>query len=126
MKPKRKRLAFVAGGAALALILGIVGITQASSGTGQKAAAAAAPPPAVVIPPVDPVAAAPSAPRAELSDDVKRSLLEKDKARAAKAAARAAENAKYRSTSPSYAPVPKSGPVFHKGGNQYDPLNSAL
>jgi hypothetical protein len=127
MKPKRKNLAYVAGGAALALVLGVVGITHASSGSDEKAAAGAQPPAPVAVAPVsDPAAAAPSAPRAELSDDVKRALLEKDKTRAARVAAQAAENAKYRSTSPSYAPVPKSGPVFHKGGNQYDPLNSSL
>lgn len=122
MKPKKKKMAFVAGGAALALVLGIVGITSASSGSEQKVAAAAPPP---VVAPIVEAAPAP-APQATLSDDMKKSLLEADKAREAKAAAKAAENAKYRSKTASSYRAPKSGQVFHKGGNKYDPLNSAL
>ena len=119
MKPKRKNLAFIGGGAAAALLLLIVGVSQASGG--EAKVAAAQPPPPVVAPapppPPDP------APQASLSEDMKRSLLEADKVRAAKAAAKAAENAKYHTSVSSYR-APKSGQVFHKGGNQYDPLNS--
>jgi hypothetical protein len=120
MKPKKKKMAFIAGGAAAALVLAIVGISAASSGSEEKAAAAAPPPPPVVAPAPPPVETAPAP---TLSDDVKRSLLEADKAREAKAAARAAENAKYHSTVNSYR-APKSGQVFHKGGSKYDPLNT--
>jgi hypothetical protein len=119
MKPKKKNVAAIGGGVAAALLVAIVGLSHASSGS-EPVAAAAAPPPAVVAPPpaVDPL---PAAPVATLSDDVKRSLLDGDKARAAKAAAKAAENAKYHSTVTTYR-APKSGQVFHKGGNKYDPL----
>jgi hypothetical protein len=119
MKPKRKNVAFVGGGVAAALLIAIVGITHASAGSEEKAAAAAPPPPPVVA------AVAPPAvdPTPTLSDDMKRALLDADKARAAKTAAKAAENAKYKTTAGSYR-QPKSGQVFHKGGNKYDPLNS--
>jgi hypothetical protein len=119
MKPKKKNVAAIGGGVAVALLVAIVGISHASSGSEQVAAAAQ--PPAVVAPPpaVDPVPAV--APQATLSDDMKRQLLEADKARAAKSAAKAAENAKYHTTLSSYR-TPKSGQVFHKGGNKYDPL----
>jgi hypothetical protein len=128
MKPKRKNMAFIGGGVALALILGVVGITKASSGSAEStAAAAAAPPPAVVAPVAEPAPVV--APQATLSDDMKKSLLEADKAREAKmaekSAARAAESAKYHVKSASYR-TPSTGKVFHKGGNKYDPLNSAL
>jgi len=124
MKPKRKNLAYIGGGAAVALVLAIVAISHA--GSDEKPAAAAAPPPPVVAAPVTPVTPDPPvAPQATLSEDVKRSLLEADKAREAKAAARAAENAKYRTKSTSHR-APKSGQVFHKGGNKFDPLNSSL
>jgi hypothetical protein len=122
LKPKRKNVAAIGGGVALALVLAIVGITHASSGSEQTAAAAAQPPPVVAPPPpaVDPVVVQPT-----LSDDVKRELLSADKAREVKSAAKAADNAKYHTVAKSYR-APKSGQVFHKGGNKYDPLNSAL
>ncbi len=122
MKPKRRNVAAIAGGAAAALLLVIVGVTHASSGGDDKAAAAAAPPPAAVSLPSAPTPEETVA-RQTLSDDVKRSLLEADKAREAKAAAKAAENAKYRSNVYQNR-TPKSGAVFHKGGSKYDPLNS--
>jgi hypothetical protein len=125
LKPKRKNVAFIGGGVAVALLLAIVGITHASSGSEPTAAAAAAAQPAPVVAPpppaVDPVAVAPT-----LSDDVKRELLLADKAREVKSAAKAAENAKYHTAAKSTYRAPKSGQVFHKGGNKYDPLNSAL
>jgi hypothetical protein len=124
MKPKRKNLAAMAGGAVVALALVIVGITHAASGSDGAVAAAAAPTPveAVVAAP-DPAAADPGSPQATLSDDMKRQLLAADKVREAKAAARAAETAKYHTHSRSYR-APKSGNVFHKGGNKYDPLSA--
>jgi hypothetical protein len=128
MKPKRKKLGFVAGGVAVALVLGIVALTRIGGSADDKGGttAAAQPPSAtgdVAAASKDPAAQAMA--HADLSDEVKKSLLEADKVRAAKAAARAAEAAKNRPTTSAYHPVPKSGPVFHKGGNQYDPLNSA-
>jgi pyruvate/2-oxoglutarate dehydrogenase complex dihydrolipoamide acyltransferase (E2) component len=125
MKPKKKNMAYIAGGVAAALVLAVVGITQASGSSDSKVAAAAPPPAAVVAPPVAAPAADPAPPQATLSDDLKKQLLDADKARAAKSAAKAAENAKYTTKKGSYR-VPKSGNVFHKGGDKYDPLNSAL
>ncbi len=127
MKPRRRNVAFIGGGVAAALVLVVVGVTRAGAGSDAKAAAAA-PPPAVVAPPAaaEPVAAPVAAAQPALSDDVKKSLLEADKSRAAKAAARAAENAKFRPSTArggSYR-APKSGQVFHKGGNQFDPLTT--
>jgi hypothetical protein len=123
MKPKRKNMAFIGGGAAAALVLVIVALTHGSAGAEtQVAAAAPAPPPAAVDDSNADVTAAAGTPRV-LSDDVKRRVLEGDKERATKAAARAAENAKYHNTA-SFMRAPKSGAVFHKGGNQFDPLNA--
>jgi hypothetical protein len=121
MKPKRKNIAFIGGGVAAALLVAVVGLTSASSGSDAPVAAAAAqpPPPVVTAPPP----AADPAPQATLSEDMKRQLLEADKARAAKAAAKAAENAKYRTTATSYR-QPKSAQPFHKGGNKFDPLST--
>jgi hypothetical protein len=123
MKPKRKNLAFFGGGAAAALVLVIVAVAHGSSGGDEKVAAAApAPPPPAAVDDSDPtVAATNDAPRV-LSDDVKRRVLEADKDRAAKAAARAAENARIHGNF-SAIRAPKSGAVFHKGGNQFDPLS---
>ncbi len=124
MKPKRKNLGMVAGGVALAAAVLIGVVTHASSGSDDKSAAAAAPPPVAAAAPAPPPAASDDGvARQVLSDDVKRQLIEADKAREAKAAAKAAENAKYRTNVGSYR-APKSGQVFHKGGNQYDPLSS--
>jgi hypothetical protein len=124
MKPKKKKIYAIAGGAGAALLLLIVGITQASGGSSSGMTAAGAQPPAAVAPPAaDPVPADQPAPQATLSDDMKRQLLAADKAREAKSAAKAAENAKYQTKKTSYR-APKSGQVFHKGGNKYDPLNS--
>jgi hypothetical protein len=128
MKPKRKNVAAIAGGVAVAALVLIGAVTHAASGGDDKATAAAAAPPPVAVsaPPVTTDEAAAAA-HSTLSDDQKRALLEADKVREAKAAAkaaeRAAENAKYRTNTSTYR-TPKSGQVFHKGGNKYDPLNA--
>jgi hypothetical protein len=122
MKPKRKNVAVFAGAGAALLLLAVVGLSKASGGSGEKTAAAAPPPAAMALP----AAAAPveeAVPHNTLSDDQKRALLGADKAREAKSAARAAENAKYKS-SVYVNRTPKSGAVFHKGGSKFDPLNS--
>jgi hypothetical protein len=123
MKPKKKKIYAIAGGAAAALLLVIVGITQASGSSSDMPVAAAQPPPAVAPPVAEPAPVEAPAPQATLSDDMKRSLLAADTARQAKSAAKAAENAKYQTKKTSYR-APKSGQVFHKGGNKFDPLNS--
>jgi hypothetical protein len=117
LKPKRTKLIAIGASAAAVLTLAIAAVSSASGGEGAKAAAAA-PPPVVAPAPQPVVEAAPAA----LSDDMKKALLDADKARAAKSA----EKAKARAAAapkPSYR-APKSGQVFHKGGNKYDPLNS--
>jgi hypothetical protein len=125
LKPQRKNLAAIGGGAALALVLLIVGVTRASSSADDKAVAAGASLAAAsVSAPVTAATPEPVAAQPTLSEETKRTLLEADKARAAKAAAKAAENAKYHSTYVGGSRAPKTGPVFHKGGNQYDPLSS--
>jgi hypothetical protein len=123
LKPKRKKVIVMAAGAAAVLMLGIAAVSSAGGGDA-KAAAAAPPPPPVVAPP-PPVVDTP-APAPVLSDDMKKSLLAADKSRATKAAEKAADRAKSRAVSASHAGyrTPKSGQVFHAGGNKYDPLNS--
>ena len=124
-KPKRKKVIAIGAGAGAVLVLLIAGISSATSGGDPKVSAAAPPPVAMPAPP--PVAAQEPAPQAstvQLSDDVKRSLIEGDKARAAKAAEKAKARA---AASPAQSwRTPKSSQVFHKGGNKFDPLNSAL
>jgi hypothetical protein len=120
-KPKKKKLIAIGAGAAAVLVLAIAAVSSASSAA--PVAAAAPPPPPVTVPAPQPVVDQTPA-TAPLSEDVKKSLLAADKARAA----RSAEKAKARAAAsppPSYR-APKSGQVFHKGGNKYDPLNSQL
>jgi hypothetical protein len=123
LKPKRTKLFAIGGGAAAVLTFAIVAVSSASGGDAKSAAAAAPPPPVVAAAP-PPVETA--APVAALSDDMKKSLLAADKARAAKAAEKSAERAKTRAASAPHGSYrqPKSGQVFHAGGNKYDPLNS--
>ncbi len=90
----------------------------------QAAIAPVAPAPAKETTPVAAVApaAGPTAPAtsgARLSESQKQALLSADKERAAQQAERAkARRVLHRAKG--------SGPVFHKGGNKYDPLNSKL
>jgi len=121
-KPKRKKVIAIGAGAGVALLLAIAAISSASTGPAPVAAAAAPPPPPVVTTP-EPVVEATPAP-APLSEDLKKSLMAADKSRAAKAAEKARARAAA-SPPPSYR-APKSGQVFHKGGNKFDPLNSQL
>lgn len=57
-----------------------------------------------------------------LSDEQRRALLDADKLRASKVKPSAAAAPK----SPHHGQAPRSGPVFHKGGDEHDPLNGSL
>jgi hypothetical protein len=133
-KPKR-RTGLIAGGvvAALVAVLGVIGVSAASGSVAEapKAAAAlAAPPPVAPPPPSDPNAN----PFAEtignsgshLTEEQKKALAEADKKREAASKSRAQQKA---DSAPAHGSPHRKGAggnVFHKGGNQYDPLNSNL
>lgn len=136
-QPKKKTGLIVGGVVAVAAIaLGALGISAASSGgtaeAPKAAAALAAPPPAAAaVPAADPNAnpfadsVANSASR--LTEEQKKALMEADQKREAASKARStqrAESAPARGGAPHRKSV--GGNVFHKGGNQYDPLNSNL
>ena len=128
LAPKRRRMAVMAGAVALGLAVAAVGITRASASSPDKATAvAAASPPAPVAAPIPDKSAEELAAASQptMSDELKRSLLDADKARAARSAAKAAEkaatNAKYHSAT-YVSRSSKASQVFHKGGNKFDPL----
>jgi hypothetical protein len=96
-------------------------------GTPSVAAASQPPPSQPVVESPPPPAAAPpaaeAAPASERFDEAqKRALLEADKARSLQQKAKM--NAAPAHRSAGYKPDGK--PVFHKGGNKYDPLNASL
>jgi hypothetical protein len=97
---------------------------------GSSVAAASQPPPAAVVvetPPAPPPPAADPtpAPAPDRFDDAKkRALLEADKARDAQQKAKMNAAPAHRSSGPGYKSDGK--PVFHKGGNKFDPLNASL
>jgi hypothetical protein len=123
-RPAKKKSTVVAAtiAAAVAAGIAIAALTSTSPDVGSLAAASQPPPqPAAVAPPF--AAPAEVAPADRFNDNQKRALIEADKARAAQ------QKAKMNAA----APVPhRSGyksdgkPVFHKGGDKYDPLNSTL
>lgn len=107
-------------GAAIAAVVAVIGFVVLGSSSEAPSTAAAAPPPPAAEP--VPVAApakvdAPASDR--LSEDQKRALLSQDQKK---------EQSRKKHAAPAGNPGkrPSSGPVFHKGGNQYDPLNSNL
>jgi hypothetical protein len=126
---KKKKVIFGSIGA-VAAVGALVAVLGSSNLTSPPAVAAAS------QPPPEPVAAAapPPAPEAtpagdRFNDEQKRALLEADKAHAAQEATRAAAKAAKapppsRRSASGYSKTDKT--TFHKGGNKYDPLNSAL
>jgi len=131
LRPKRGKL--IAMGAVAAGILLGVGLAFSSINSAPDAPVAAtstvavglppvvaAPPPPPAVEPPSVAAATPAASSADarLSDDQKKTLLDADKNRQKKSAARAANGVSHTNT--------KSKSVFHKGGNKFDPLNSSL
>jgi hypothetical protein len=135
LRPRKKGL-FV-GLAAAALVLGIVGFAATRLGGSPASAPAVsavsptlpqpvpeavtvapqAPPPPLVAP-----AAADPAPatttNSRLTPSQRKALADADKNRDSARKARA--------SAPARAPRTTSKPVFHKGGNKYDPLNSSI
>jgi hypothetical protein len=126
---------------AVAMVLGGVGFAaNKMGGISALVAAAGAPPPTpvvaaeikpVVAPP--PVAVEPPPPAeaakvakddTRFNDDQKKALLEADKARAEKA--RQIVQHRREAAPVRKSPRPSGPPVFHKGGNPHDPLNSSL
>jgi hypothetical protein len=78
----------------------------------------AAPPPPAPAPVAAPAQIPSTDPSARLSGDQRKALLEVDRAHS--------QQRKVRSV-PSHGAVRTNGkPVFHKGGNKFDPLNSSL
>ena len=138
-RPRKRGLVGGLVAAALALGGGIFAVTHFSAATASAApsvaAVAAGLPPIVpeTAPPPQPVAAAPIAPvaaaaadspatssDARLNDVQKKKLLESDKSKEAMRKSRAA------APSRGHSAAAKEKPVFHKGGDKYDPLNSSL
>jgi hypothetical protein len=126
---KKKKMAIAASiGGAIGVVVLVAALGSSSSASSVTAAAASPPPPAVQpvaapAPPPPPAEATPPADR--FNDTQKKALIDADKARAAQQKAKmnaAAAAAPHRSTG--YKSDGK--PVFHKGGNKYDPLNSSL
>jgi hypothetical protein len=123
---KKKFVVMGVAAAAIAAVVGIIVVSASSSG-GAEASSTAAAPPALAPMPL-PVAASPKvdpAPTDRLSDDQKHALLDADKKRV--------DPRKTRAKGESAAPPSRgsakrvsTGNVFHKGGNQFDPLNSNL
>jgi hypothetical protein len=131
----KKRTAIIFGSIASVAAVGLlVAVLSASSSSPPVAAAASQPPPppvAVAAPP-PPVTAPAAAPAADgtataldrFSDAQKKALMDADKTHAAQQKAKASAAASHRSVGSGY--KSDSKPVFHKGGNKYDPLNSSL
>jgi hypothetical protein len=134
----KKKTGLIAGGivAAVAAIAVAIGVASGSSTAAEAskpsapvaAAALAAPPAASPLiggngnPFADSVANSAS----KLTDEQKKALLEADQKHASAAGAR---NQKHNEAAASHAAPRKRGAgdkTFHKGGNQYDPLNSNL
>ncbi len=128
-----KRGVFVALGAVLVLAIGAVAVTR--TGTSAEAAAGSLAPTSLgasvgaagaAVAPVAPVALPESQLQpgrdGRLSDDQRRALLDADKLRASKVKPASPSTSK----SQHRGPAPSTGPVFHKGGDQHDPLNSSL
>lgn len=126
-RSSKKRSAIIAGSLAGAALLGIaVAVLGSSDGTpvaakpSSVAVAAAAPPPVVATP--APVEATTLADR--LTDAQKKALADADKTRATQTAQKAA--ARMNAAPPRSTYKSNGKPVFHKGGNTHDPLNSSL
>ncbi len=109
---------FIAG-AAIAAVVAVIGFVVLGSSSEPPAAAAAPPPPAAQPLPVDAPVKVDAPATDRLSEDQKRALLSQDQKK---------DQARKKHAAPASNPGkrPSSGPVFHKGGNQYDPLNSNL
>jgi hypothetical protein len=131
----KKRTAIIAGSIATVCGVGVlVAVLASSSSTPQVAAASQPPPPQPVAAAVaaPPPVTAPATPGADgtataldrFSDAQKKALQDADNARAAQQKAKASAAASHRSVGSGY--KSNSKPVFHKGGNKYDPLNSSL
>jgi hypothetical protein len=134
----KKRTAIIAGSIASVAAVGLlVAVLSASSSSPPVAAAASQPPPPVAVaaaapPPVTAPVTAPLTPAANgtataldrFSDAQKKALQDADKTHAAQQKAKASAAASHRSVGSGY--KSDSKPVFHKGGNKYDPLNSSL
>ncbi len=110
---------FIAG-AAIAAVVAVIGFVVLGASPEAPAAAAAAPPPPAAQPVPVATPAKIDAPAADrLSDEQKRALATQDQKK---------DQARKKRPVPAGHPGkrPSTGPVFHKGGNQYDPLNSNL
>jgi len=132
-RSSKKRTAIIAGSVASVVLIAIA-VAALGSSDGTPAPVAAKQPPvtaAAAPPPPAPVAAPTPAPTDtttaldRFSDAQKKALANADKARAAQAAQKAAARA---SAAPTHHSSYKSDgkPVFHKGGDKHDPLNSSL
>ncbi len=143
MRPKKRGLFF--GVAAAVLLIGGIGFAATHLGGSppavQVSATSPALPPVVEVPPSPQAAPAPApgalaaavaaaalpAPgdttttsaTSRLTESQRKALADADKSRDAARRSRVA-------STPARAPRTVSKPVFHKGGNKYDPLNSAL
>jgi hypothetical protein len=134
--PKKKTGLFVGGIVAIAaLALFAIGISSASSGVEAPPAAAAA----LAAPPPPPVATALSGANnganpftdsvaqsaSRLTDEQKKALLDADQKRDSAMKSRSQQK---NEAAAARAPARRGKPdkTFHKGGNQYDPLNSNL
>jgi hypothetical protein len=130
-RSSKKRKAIIAGSVAGVAIIAIAVAALGSSSDGTPVAAvkpptpvaAAAPPPPPVVATPAPVDTAPPADR--LTDTQKKALADADKTHATQAAQKAAARA---ASAPVHHNSYKSDgkPVFHKGGDKHDPLNSSL
>jgi hypothetical protein len=131
-RSSKKRLGIIAGSvagvAAIAIAVAALGSSESTpppvaAKQAPVTAPAAPPPPPVAAPAPAPVDTSPGLDR--FSDAQKRALADADKTRAAQAAQKAAARA---SSAPVHHSSYKSDgkPVFHKGGDKHDPLNSSL
>jgi hypothetical protein len=129
-RSSKKRKVIIAGSVAgVALIAIAVAALGSSDGTPVAAAKPPTPVAAAAPPPPPPVVATPapvdSAPADRLTDAQKKALADADKTHATQAAQKAAARA---ASAPAHHSSYKSDnkPVFHKGGDKHDPLNSSL
>jgi hypothetical protein len=130
-RSSKKRKAIIVGSVVGAAA---IGIAVAAFGSSEPAPVAAKQPPPVTAPaaPPPPVVATPapsdtaSAGSDRFNDAQKKALADADKTRAAQAAQKAAARAA--AAPPAHHSSYKSDgkPVFHKGGDKHDPLNSSL